>query len=101
MTKTTALKAEVKRLQEERRQVCQHLVGRDDCEDVPGVVAAVLHERMEAQRKAVEVKELQAIVEAVKTYAKSKARLEEPTAKQWAASEAKWQKVVGQVEALA
>ncbi len=44
--------AEIKRLQQERRQICQHLVGRDDCKDVPGVVAEVLRERAEAQQKA-------------------------------------------------
>ena len=38
-----------KDLVEERRQVCQHLVGRDDCEDVPGMVAAVLKERRISQ----------------------------------------------------
>lgn len=48
-----------------------------------------------------EVERLQALMEAVKTYADIKARAEEPTAEQRVASETKWQSVVRRVEVLA
>ncbi len=40
-----------------RTEICQLLVGRDDCKDLPGVVAAVLKERMEAQKAVANYKD--------------------------------------------
>lgn len=47
------IEAEIERLQRERRAVCQRLRGSDDCVDLPGVVAEVLTERIEAQRRVI------------------------------------------------
>ena len=50
------LQAEVARLNEENTAICQHVMGRDECEDLPGIVDKVLKERMESQA---EVEKLQ------------------------------------------
>ena len=44
-------------LEKERQQICQHLVGRDDCEDLVDVVAKVLAERMRAMEAMAEVED--------------------------------------------